>query len=45
MFMYLMPVFSSVLGIAVLNEEFHVYHGAGIALIFAGIAFVTRKAR
>lgn len=45
MFMYLMPVFSSVLGIAVLDEAFHVYHGAGIALIFAGIALVTRKAR
>jgi drug/metabolite transporter (DMT)-like permease len=43
MFIYLMPVFSSVLGIAVLGEAFHLYHGAGIALIFVGIALVTRK--
>ncbi len=45
MFMYLMPVFSSVLGITVLGEAFHVYHGAGIALIVAGIALVTHKLR
>jgi drug/metabolite transporter (DMT)-like permease len=41
MFMYLMPVFSSVLGVGLLGEAFHLYHGVGIALIFAGIALTT----
>jgi drug/metabolite transporter (DMT)-like permease len=41
MFMYLMPVFSSVLGVGLLGEAFHLYHWAGIALIFAGIALTT----
>ncbi len=43
MFIYLMPVFSSVLGVAFLAEPFRAYHGAGIALIFAGIWLVTRR--
>lgn len=41
MFMYLMPVFSSVLGVAVLGEAFRTYHAIGIALIFAGVALTT----
>lgn len=41
MFMYLMPVFSSILGVAILDEAFRLYHAAGIALIFAGVALTT----
>lgn len=43
MFMYLMPAFSAALGVGFLGEAFHLYHAAGIALIFAGIFLVTRK--
>lgn len=43
MFMYLMPVFSAVLGVGFLDEAFRLYHAGGIALIFAGIWLVTRK--
>lgn len=41
MFMYLMPVFSSALGVAVLGEAFRLHHAVGIALIFAGVALTT----
>lgn len=43
MFMYLMPIFSAILGVAFLDEPFRLYHAGGIALIFAGIWLVTRK--
>lgn len=43
MFMYLMPVFSTALGVTFLAEPFRAYHAGGIALIFAGIYLVTRK--
>lgn len=43
MFMYLMPVFSAILGVTFLDEPFRLYHAGGIALIFAGIWLVTRK--
>ncbi len=45
MFMYLMPVFSSVLGVGLLDEAFRAYHWAGVALIFAGIALTTARKR
>jgi len=36
-FVHLMPVFGTVLAILFLGESFHAYHGAGFALILAGI--------
>ena len=45
MYMYLMPFFGAVLGVWLLDEDFLRYHFAGIALIFAGIALVNRRAR
>jgi drug/metabolite transporter (DMT)-like permease len=44
-FMYLMPVFGSVLGMALLGERFALYHAVGMALIFAGVAIATRTGR
>ena len=40
-FMYLMPIFSAVLGVWLLDEPFQAYHLVGIVLVFSGIAFVT----
>jgi drug/metabolite transporter (DMT)-like permease len=45
MYMYLMPFFGAVLGVGLLDEDFFLYHLAGIALILAGITLVNRKAR
>lgn len=42
-FFHLMPVFGSVLAILVLGEEFAWYHGAGYALVLAGIVTATRS--
>jgi drug/metabolite transporter (DMT)-like permease len=42
-FMYLMPVFGSALGMALLGERFALYHAVGMGLIFAGVAFATRR--
>ncbi len=42
MFMYLMPVFGSLLAWIFLDERIRPFHLAGIALIFAGIALSTR---
>jgi drug/metabolite transporter (DMT)-like permease len=44
MYMYLMPFFGAVLGVWLLDEDFFLYHLAGIALILAGIALVNRTA-
>jgi drug/metabolite transporter (DMT)-like permease len=44
-FMYLMPVFGSVLGMALLGERFALYHAVGMGLIFAGVAIATRAGR
>lgn len=41
-FMYLMPVFGSLLGMAFLGERFELYHAVGMGLIFAGVALATR---
>jgi hypothetical protein len=44
-FLYLMPAFGAVQSIALLGEELHWYHVAGLAAIFAGIVLssLTRK--
>ena len=44
LFMYLMPIFSTVLAVLLLGEAFRFYHLAGMVLIFFGIAMVTRAA-
>ena len=44
-FMYLMPVFGSVLGMLLLGERFALYHGVGMGLIFAGVAIATHGGR
>ena len=44
-FMYLMPVFGSLLGMALLGERFELYHGVGMGLIFAGVAIAARRGR
>jgi drug/metabolite transporter (DMT)-like permease len=41
-FMYLMPVFGSILGMAFLGERFELYHAVGMGLIFAGVAMASR---
>jgi drug/metabolite transporter (DMT)-like permease len=41
----LMPIFTSVLGVLLLGEHFAWFHGAGVALIFAGIWLATRRPR
>ncbi len=42
-FIYLTPVFVAVMATTLLGEVFRWYHGAGIALIFAGIWLATSK--
>lgn len=42
-FLYLMPVFASVLAIIFLGEELHMYHLGGIVLIAFGIWQATRR--
>lgn len=41
LFMYLMPVFGSLMAIAFLGESLRWFHGAGVALIAAGIVLAT----
>ena len=45
MFMYLMPIFSTLLAVAFLDEAVRLFHLAGLALIFGGIALATRPMR
>lgn len=40
---HLIPVFGIVLAVLLLGERVHAYHGAGIALIAAGLWLATRK--
>jgi drug/metabolite transporter (DMT)-like permease len=40
-FMHLMPVFGSVLAVALLGEAFHDFHAVGVALIGAGISLAS----
>jgi drug/metabolite transporter (DMT)-like permease len=42
-FIHLVPVFGSVLAIALLGERFELYHAIGYALVFAGITVAARK--
>jgi drug/metabolite transporter (DMT)-like permease len=42
-FLHLIPVFGSVLAIALLGERFELYHAVGYALVFTGITVATRK--
>ena len=42
-FLYLMPVFASILAIIFLGEELHIYHLGGITLIAFGIWQATRR--
>jgi drug/metabolite transporter (DMT)-like permease len=42
MFMHLLPIFSSVLAVVFLGEEFLAYHAVGILLILSGITLVSR---
>ena len=44
-FMHLMPVFSTILAVAFLNEALHAYHFFGMALIVSGIFLVTGAPR
>jgi drug/metabolite transporter (DMT)-like permease len=43
MFMYLMPLFSTVMAVLLLGEQLRLFHGVGALLIFAGIVIVTRR--
>jgi drug/metabolite transporter (DMT)-like permease len=42
-FMHLVPVFGSVLAIALLGERFELFHAVGYALVLTGITIATRK--
>lgn len=42
-FLYLMPLFGSLLAIALLGERFGVHHAVGVALIIAGVFMATRR--
>lgn len=44
-FVNLIPVFASVLAVAVLGEAFHWYHAAALALVIGGILFAERSGR
>lgn len=41
LFIHLMPVFGSLLAVVFLDEQLHLFHAAGIALIGAGIVLAT----
>ncbi len=40
---YLVPVFGTILAIAILGERPHLYHAVGVALIASGIVLATRQ--
>jgi drug/metabolite transporter (DMT)-like permease len=42
-FLYLVPVFGSVMAVALLGERFEIYHAIGCVLVFAGITAAARK--
>ena len=42
LFTHLVPVFTALLAIAFLGESLHAYHGAGMALVFAGLVVANR---
>lgn len=43
LFVNLVPVFGAILGVAILDEPFRWYHGAGLALVLAGIWLAERR--
>ncbi|MFQ5829700.1 MAG: DMT family transporter [Candidatus Methylomirabilia bacterium] len=45
LFIHLMPVFGTTLAVIFLSEAVHLYHSAGVALIFLGIYLTTRQGR
>ena len=42
-FIHLVPVFGSVLAIALLGEQLHLFHAIGYLLVLAGITLATRR--
>jgi drug/metabolite transporter (DMT)-like permease len=42
-FIHLVPVFGSVLAIALLGERFELFHAVGYGLVFSGITIATKK--
>ncbi len=42
-FIHLVPVFGSVLAVALLGERFELFHAVGYGLVFTGITIATRK--
>ena len=42
-FLYVVPVFSTLLAIGLLGEKLEVHHVVGVALIFAGVTLASRK--
>ena len=42
-FIHLVPVFGSVMAVALLGERFELFHAIGYALVFAGITVAARK--
>ncbi len=42
-FIHLVPVFGSVMAVALLGEQFHAFHAIGYALVFTGITIATKK--
>jgi drug/metabolite transporter (DMT)-like permease len=42
-FIHLVPVFGSVMAVALLGEQFQLYHAVGYGLVFTGITVATRK--
>jgi drug/metabolite transporter (DMT)-like permease len=42
-FLYLTPVFGSLMGVTLLGEHFGVHHAVGMALIIAGVTIASRK--
>jgi drug/metabolite transporter (DMT)-like permease len=43
-FVNLVPIWASILGVLVLGETFALYHAVGLALVLAGIAMTQRQA-
>jgi len=39
----LVPIYSAILGVIILNEQFHLYHLVSILLVFAGLAIISKK--
>ena len=43
LFIYLIPVFASVMAILFLGETLHIYHGMGMTFILLGMVIFNRK--